>query len=295
MSVKKIINKVSISAVIFIIILVVSSVLIIISNLSTVAREPPEGSIEVPIIMYHGLLKDRRLQNKYVISPDLFKSDLITLKENGYKTIFIEELISYVYDNVELPEKPIIITFDDGYYNNYLYAFPLLKEYDSKIVFSPIGECVDKYSGTLDIHPSYAHATWSNIKEMVDSGLIEVANHSYNMHKNGGSRIGSKRKQGEDVCMYKNILSADLSKMQDKVFENIGMKPKAFTYPFGAVSDQSLDAIKELGFKAALICQNKTNNITKDPECLYHLCRFLRPNDVSSKSFFKQVVKLDIK
>ena len=77
--------------------------------------------------MYHGIRKSTSAQNKYVISPDEFESDLKYIKENGYETIVVADLLEYFDNGKALPEKPIMITFDDGCLNNYTYAFPLLK------------------------------------------------------------------------------------------------------------------------------------------------------------------------
>ena len=110
------------------------------------ANAVPEEGCELPIIMYHGLLKEEARQGKYVLSPAQFESDLKYLKENGYHTVVVQDLIDYVEKGVPLPEKPVMLTFDDGYYNNYYYAFPLLEEYDAKIVISPICRYTDEYS-----------------------------------------------------------------------------------------------------------------------------------------------------
>ena len=85
-------------------------------------------TVKVPIIMYHGLIKDSSLQTEYFISPDRFEEDLKYIKENGYTPVFMSDLIDFVYENKPLPEKPVVLSFDDGYYNNYCYAYPLLKE-----------------------------------------------------------------------------------------------------------------------------------------------------------------------
>ena len=146
------------------------------------ANAVPEEGCELPIIMYHGLLKEEARQGKYVLSPARFESDLKYLKENGYHTVVVQDLIDYVEKGVPLPEKPVMLTFDDGYYNNYYYAFPLLEEYDAKIVISPICRYTDEYSQAEDAHPNYSHITWDNINEMIDSGRVEIQNHSYNMH-----------------------------------------------------------------------------------------------------------------
>ena len=94
--------------------------------------------VQLPVIMYHGILADTKLQGDYVISPTQFEEDLKELKNRGYTTVTIGEIVDYVYNGKELPQKPVVLTFDDGYYNNYLYAYPLLKKYACKGVISPI-------------------------------------------------------------------------------------------------------------------------------------------------------------
>lgn len=117
---------------------------------------PPEGAVQVPIIMYHGLLKETKRTGAYVVTPETFEKDLQYLKEKGYTTIVMQDLLDYVGKNQPLPEKPIMLTFDDGYYNNYLYAFPLLKQYGCKMVLSPIGRYTDEYSQVEDTHANYS-------------------------------------------------------------------------------------------------------------------------------------------
>jgi hypothetical protein len=95
--------------------------------------EPRQDAIAVPIIMYHEV-KTSKL-GKDAISPYEFESDLKFLQENSYTPITMTQLIDYVYNDAALPENPIILSFDDGYLNNYVYAYPLLEQYQVKIVF----------------------------------------------------------------------------------------------------------------------------------------------------------------
>ena len=88
----------------------------------TVMAEDP--GVRVPVIMYHAVMDDASRLGKYVISPEELESDFKWLSENGYTAILSEDLINYTENGAALPEKPILLTFDDGYYNNYLYAYP---------------------------------------------------------------------------------------------------------------------------------------------------------------------------
>ena len=267
---------------------------ILLGQPTTAADAPVAGeSRQIPIVMYHGLLKESKRQGKYVISPDTFESDLKYLKEHGYTTVVMQDLIDYVYDGKPLPEKPVVLSFDDGYYNNYTYAFPLLKQYNCKMVLAPIGKQTDNYSKTGEAHPNYSHVTWDNINEMMQSGLVEIQNHSYNMHQSTGNRVGTKKSKSETVEAYKRALTDDVMLMQQKVKENTGYTPTTFVYPFGAVSDASKEILKEMGFVATLSCESKISAICQNsPDSLFMLGRYLRPAGESSEVYFTKTLPL---
>ena len=254
------------------------------------AEAKVEDRIDLPSIMYHGLLKEEKRQGQFIISPNLFEQDLRYLQENGYTTVVIADLIAYVQDGKPLPEKPVMLTFDDGYYNNYLYAFPLLKQYNCKMVLSPIGRYTDEYTQNKDTHANYAHCSWDAVREMMASGLVEFQNHSYNLHSIDSGRKGAKKKAVESLVDYRTLLVEDVMKMQTRMREETGYTPTAFVSPFGAVSSASLPILKELGFQATLICESHINAITRDPECLYGLGRYRRPAKTGSEAFFKKIL-----
>ena len=81
---------------------------------ATNASAQPEG-IELPIVMYHHILKDQSRLNKYTISPDEFRRDMQYLQDNGYTPVLMQDLLLFVQEGVPLPDKPVMITFDDGY------------------------------------------------------------------------------------------------------------------------------------------------------------------------------------
>lgn len=248
-----------------------------------------EDYIEVPIIMYHSILKDPSRSNKYTVTPTVLEEDLKYIKDKGYTTVTITDLISYVYDNKPLPKNPIVLTFDDGHYNNYGYLFPLLEKYDMKAVISIVGSYTDKFTETDEANLNYSYLRWKDIKELMDTGCIEFQNHTYNLHSNTGKRIGTKKIKGETDEHYKNVLEEDILKLQQEFKENTNYIPQCFTYPFGGISNASLDIIKELGFKASLSCEQGINKLTKNPNSLYLLKRYNRPSYISTYNFFQKI------
>jgi len=257
----------------------------------TASARTSEGAVSIPIVMYHSVLKDEAYHGKYVISPAEFENDLLYLKEHGYTTILMEDLINYTKGG-SLPEKPILLTFDDGYYNNYLYAYEIAKKYQCKFVLSPIGRYADAYSETGETNAYYSHATWDQLKEMAGSGLVEIQNHSYDMHENRSGALGTKQRPGESDTAYRARLSADLTKAQTAFQTNLGISPSTFVYPFGAMSKTTPVLVKGLGFSATLTCQETISTVTRDPESLYGLGRFLRESGISSQKFFEERMKL---
>lgn len=247
--------------------------------------------VGIPVVMYHALLKDEARHGRYVISPAEFESDLKYLRDNGYTTILPQDLVAYTKGG-QLPEKPVLLTFDDGYYNNYLYAYPLAKEYNSKFLLSPIGHYADLYTDTPDENAYYSHATWPQLREMVESGLVEVGNHSYDLHQSQGNRLGIRKRQGEPEEAYKQLVTEDLLQAQQAIKEGVGLRPITFVYPFGAVSKSTPDIVKGLGFQCTFSCEEHISKVTRDPASLYDLGRFLRKSGVSSQQFFEGAMGL---
>lgn len=255
-------------------------------------RASDEEEIPLPIIMYHSLLKEPAVKNQYVIHPDLFEEDLQYLKKHGYTTVLMQDLIDCTASGKPLPPKPVLLTFDDGFYNNYFYGYPLLKRYQMKAVISIIGKTTETFSESKDRNPAYAYLTWKDIRELNASGLVEIQNHSYNAHSNGKDRNGVSSNPGESRRAYRDFLQDQVLTLQEKLQKHAGFAPTTFTYPFGAFDRRSEQMLKEMGFQATLICTEGVNTIKKgQPDSLYGLKRYLRPPGKSSKEFFEEISK----
>lgn len=266
---------------------VLLSIAVSLAAMFTVRSASAAESISLPVVMYHSVLKDESRHGSYVISPAELESDLCWLEEHGYTTVLVEDLIAYT-EGGELPEKPVLLTFDDGYYNNYLYAFEIAGRHGAKFVISPIGYYSDAYTETGETNAYYAHCHWENLKEMAESGLVEVQNHSYNLHKSTGGCMGVQQRAGEADSAYHRRLTDDLTRAQQRITEEVGVTPTALAYPFGAVSKGTGDIVRELGFACTLTCTERTSSITRDADSLYNLGRYLRASGESSAHFFEQ-------
>ena len=236
-------------------------------------------TIEVPIIMYHKVSKDAGQLGKLVISPEELEQDFKFIQNSDYEAVTMADLIAFVHGNGELPPKPIVLSFDDGFFGDYHYVFPLAKRYNIRVVLSIIGRCTDEYSEENRKDIIYPHLTWPQIKEMSESGLIEVQNHSYDLHHNRRGCHGAKKRKNESDADYESRLDEDLNHLQSRVTEETGKTPTTFTYPFGAKSPSSDEVLKRLGFSASLSVEGKRNVvIRKEADCLFSMGRIIRPH-----------------
>lgn len=246
--------------------------------------------IALPIVMYHQLTKSESRAGRYVLTLEQFEKDLVFLKEKGYKTVTVSQLIDYYQGKGKLPEKAIMITFDDGCETLYAYAKPLLEQYGFTAVGFVVGSLADYYTELDDHNLNYSNLNWAEIKELSMGNTVEIQSHSYDLHKNTGYRSGAKKKKGETFEQYAEFLGADASKMKTEMLKHTGKAPVAIAYPFGSFSSESKEILKKYGIKMAFTCEERVNIVKKaEPERLFGLGRYNRPSGISSESFFEKM------
>lgn len=249
--------------------------------------EPQKACLTV--IMYHSFLKDSSKSGKYVITPSQFENDIIYLKSIGCSFVSVDDIARFKHGTGSLPDKAVLITLDDGNYNNYTYIFPLLKKYNVPALLSPIGYWVEKYTQTGEKNPVYTIVTEGDISEMYSSGLVEFGNHTYNLHHTDG-RLGCKKTSGESSESYKSMLTDDLTKANEVIRRCTGSNPCALVYPYGAICPDSYEVAKNLGFDILFSCTEGINRISPG-DGIYVLKRFNRPFGKNSADFFAEIYK----
>ena len=273
----------------FFILLVILVVLPFAENKSFIPVFEQEKDVRLPVLMYHSVLKDKSRTGKYVITPENFEKDILYLKENGYEAISAKQLIKYVYADGMLPEKPVLITFDDGMYNNLEYIVPILKKHNFCAVFSIVGSYTDEYTEKNIANSSFGYLRWCDVKELSLLPNIEFANHSYGFHSISSLRYGTQKNKGEDTLSYINTFYQDTQKMQSEFLSNCSFRPVIYTYPFGSYSKESSRVLKKMGFLVTLSCTEGINQISRGEDCLYLLKRYNRDGRLSSADFFKKL------
>lgn len=242
------------------------------------------NTLYVPAIMYHSIYEGKN--NAYVLSPWKLEEDLIYIRDNGYTPIFISELIDYVDGKGSLPAKPIIITFDDGYYNNYSTAYPLMKKYNAKCNVSLVGSYIDKENDKKNKY--YSYMSWQQVEELANTPYFEFHNHSYDLHSINYKRHGVKKNSNEDESIYQDILISDAKKCSDKLESIVSKKVNCYCYPFGIYDELSDKILKDNGYRVVMTCREKINKISLKDD-LIKINRYNRPCWVSTYEFFKKI------
>lgn len=186
--------------------------------------------VALPVLMYHHIQTEASAKAKNqaglsVYTP-IFSEQMQYLQDHGYVTVGPAELLAFFNESKAIPGKAVMLTFDDGYADNFSDAFPILKEKKFKATFF-------LPTGLMD-NPDYL--TWNQVMEMQNSGLINLANHTWS-HKNMQSDINT-----------------DMREMQtaDEQLSGRGLNnPKVFAYPYGIKNNNALANLNTLGYTLA--------------------------------------------
>ncbi len=240
-----------------------------------------EESVKLPIVMYHHISENKSLLNKYVITPEEFESDVKYLKENGYTSVLPSQII-----DGDIPEKPVMITFDDGFLSTYKYALPILEKYSMTGVCGIIGSLAQEYTDNPNTVSDCAYMDINTVKKLSENGVFETVCHTYDMHSISARKGCAKMKEESDA-EYRAALIKDLTRFNE-LYETIeGAPSDIIAFPYGAYTDATIEIASDCGFKIMLTCDEKVNVVNKTAKNYpLVLGRFNRPHGIASETFF---------
>lgn len=246
---------------------------------------------DVPVLMYHNIAEE---PNDMTVTPETFRMHMETLAENGYTAVTLDDMVNYVYSGGELPEKPVLITFDDGYYSNYEYAYPVLSEHGMKAVIFTVGTSFGKTTYLDTDAPITPHFGEKEAKEMTNSGVISLQSHTYDMHRSENyeknARYDMGQLAGETEEEYIDTVREDLI-MSREFLENLREdNVLALSYPKGKITDNAARIAVEEGYTVTFSTNWGVQELVRGlGQSLYAVKRNHISNDVTSERLLEIV------
>lgn len=234
------------------------------SNPERAAQKQLKGStdsdaIKVPILIYHAIRpyrkKDTAFVKEFVVTPDGFERHLQYLQNNGYTVISYRDLELYFSQKKPLPAKPVIITFDDGWQDQFTYAFPLLKKYHDTATFYVFSNAIGhKY-----------FLTWPQIKLMDENGMT----------------IGGHTRTHPFLFKIKDPkkLTQEIAGGKQDIEKHLGKPIYDFAFPFGHYNTLILNIVQKAGFTTA---RSTYRGAYHSKKTIYTLTGYIVPDNLKS-------------
>jgi len=225
----------------------------------------------IPVLMHHHVAPTDRELNVY---PEVFEDQLSVMSRKGWKTISGEEFLYFTNTPKDRPRKCVLLTFDDGFADNYVYAFPLLKKYGMKAMIFIATDFIDDADVKRDSFVPLSHndawrlasterrseaiCTWKELEEMEKSGIFDIQSHGMS-HRTPDYM---KEKKYE-------LLKKDLSGGKEILEKQLSKRIVHFAWPRGHFDDEGIKTALGLGYKALYTTERGANG----PENLHMINR----------------------
>ncbi len=248
---------------------------------------------EFKVLAYHSVI-DESVQNNqsYYFPQTISANQLIShfnwLKDNGYHVISWKQIINARNGKNSLPDKSVLLSFDDGYKTMYNVVYPLLQAYNYPAVFAPVGSWLDtpsnkniQYTKEQSL-PRSAFVTWAEVAEMKNSGLVEIASHTYNLHYGttanpANSEIPAiitphyKNQKYETISQYQQRLTRDFLRSSQAIKKYTRTVPQIMVWPYGQFNDEAIKVAQKVGLNYHFSLNSLKVNTPDD----LHVGRFL--------------------
>jgi biofilm PGA synthesis lipoprotein PgaB len=239
-------------------------------SLSAIADEP-----SFQVISYHDIRDDVAGDfdaDQYAVSTRNLMEQFTWLRDNDFHPVSVDAIIAAYEDRRPLPPNAVLLTFDDGLASFYSRVYPLLRLFRYPAVVSVVSSWIETEAAVDYVgikRQAGDFLSWEQLREMQDSGLVEIASHSHDLHTGiRGNPQGNMQPAAttrlfdgehyETETAYVERVRRDLSLSVDTIHENTGHKPRIITWPYGALNDAAADVAAELGMRISLTLAPKT-------------------------------------
>lgn len=258
------------------------------------------------VLGYHDVEDDAADQRYLSVRTSALNDQLAWLRDNGYHPISVQQIVDAHAGKIVLPEKAVLLTFDDGYSSFYTRVWPLLERYKFPALWAPVGSWVDApadqpvdFGGLKTARDKFA--TWEMVREVSKSPLVEIGAHTWASHYGvQANPQGSKEPavanrlydkntgQYETDAQYEARINADLDRVTKKITEVTGKAPRAWVWPYGAANGTTLKLARQHGYEMAFTLNPGLANAAR----LDDVPRILISDNPSLRNFASQVAQV---
>ncbi len=256
------------------------------------------------VLAYHDVEDTDPDQTFVSVLTEHLRQQFSWLHENNYVPVSIDQILAAKAGTATLPEKAVLLTFDDGYQSFYQRVYPLLKAYRWPAVVAPVGVWTDPpANATVNfgdlVVPRERFLTWEQITEMSRSGLVEVAAHSNNLHYGilanpqgnlqpaAAARLYNRQTSTyEPDTAYQERIASDVRAISEKIERATGRPPRVWVWPYGTGSGLAAQTILDLGYSMLLTLEDGLGNTSN----FTHMPRLLISNDPVLPAFTNAVL-----
>jgi len=261
--------------------------LLVIALLLLLIPSPAVAGDGVLILCYHDVGK---VDNDYTISTATLAAHFDFLRHNGYNPISLKQYLDANATGAPLPDKPVLLTFDDGYISFYNEVFPLLKKYQFPAALAVVTSWLEGRKPP-DVGPL---VNWQQIREMEASGLVAVASHSHNLHHpvtanvfgdrgEAGAALICHDGQYESLESYRSRIAGDLAETQAVFERELGHKAEVLVWPYGEYTLPGIEEGRRQGFKAFFTLGSGINPVGSEKSLLEARRGMIRKNPDTAK------------
>nr|WP_228150906.1 poly-beta-1,6-N-acetyl-D-glucosamine N-deacetylase PgaB [Acinetobacter junii] len=274
-------------------------------NTATFAANPKIDATTLTVIGYHEITDEKdALIPSYAVTTQQFSEHIQWLKKNGYHFINVDQLIKAHQGKYRLPKKPVLLTVDDGYQSFYQNAYPIIRKNKIPVLLAVVGswlepsnlEKVDFGGEPIDRNKILS---WSELKEMQSSGLVEIASHSYHLHEGVNanpqgnlepaaiSRIYDPKNQSyESDSAYQQRIYQDLKKNNDLLQAHGLRSPRVMVWPYGRYNMQLVQTAKQLGMPITITLDDGADHAKQS---LQNMSRILIQGNMSTNALAQEI------
>lgn len=270
---------------------------------------PPGGFLA---LSYHDVADDRHRDaspgaGRYGVEVSHLVAQFTWLRENGYRPVSLSEIAEARRGGRPLPPKAVLLSFDDGYADFHARVYPVLKLFGYPAVIALVGSWMDAPAGSqVDYDggkvPREAFLSWDQVREMVASGLVEVASHSYALHRGVlGNPQGNEQpaattriydpatRRYEDDATYRRRVRDDLERSARLIERETGKAPRAIVWPYGRYNGTTQQLARELGMPLMLTLEGGVNEADAPLE---RIRRVIVESDPDLREFVDEVERV---